>query len=36
MASAGKEGCHTAKCQLWHHGIQSAKDATVMLLPFPT
>nr|XP_026652674.1 regulator of G-protein signaling 14 isoform X1 [Zonotrichia albicollis] len=35
-ASPGRESCHARKCQLCHPGAQSSKDATVMLLMFPT
>lgn len=34
-ANTGRESCHARKCQLWHPGAQSSKDATMMLLMFP-
>lgn len=35
-ASTGRDSCHARKCQLCHPGAQSSKNATVILLMFPT
>lgn len=35
-ASTGRESSYPRKFQLWHPGAQSSKDATMMLLMFPT